>query len=232
MASTPATFPVMTEPPEAPGPKRPTGPRPEPARPASRDRPSPPRSVRPASKPGDSAPDSARSGPKPARSAANAGQRDGAAGSSRADGGRSGGRARKKASGRGRPTSARSMAGQPEPERETVEVDEVTFTDGGRTWLARRLGMAGGGSTHRAPLMLTGFWHAGETEGNPLREGLVVGNHLSTLSTEALRSALDKARPWREPVVRDSAESGRARGRSRGRGPGGGRGGAGGSRRT
>lgn len=124
------------------------------------------------------------------------------------------------------------MAGAPEPQRETVEVDEVTFRVGEEEWLARRLGSSGGGRTHRAPLMLVGFWHAGEAEGSPLRECTLVGTRLTTLPTELLEGALERSRPWQDPALRESGSKGNTRQRGRGRGPGKGRGGAGRSRPT
>ena len=129
------------------------------------------------------------------------------------------------------PTSARSMAGEPEPEREEAANEERVFTVAGESWVARTLGLVGGGSTHRAPLMLVGFWPAQRAEGPPEREALVVGTSLEALPVNALPTSFERSRPFQTRPARESSEPARSPRAGKNRRGRGGRGDAGRSRR-
>ena len=65
----------------------------------------------------------------------------------------------------------------------------------GGTWTARILGRSGRAEGRSAPLMLVGFWEGGPPEGPPALESILAGHRLADHPEEALRAALERAKP-------------------------------------
>lgn len=114
------------------------------------------------------------------------------------------------------------MAGDPESDRESAEIDEVDFITGDERWIARRIGQSGGGSTNKAPLMLVGFWRADRSDGPHLSETLLVGSSVATLPLDSFPTALEKARLFEERPGKGTPDNAKRRGRGRSRRGGGG----------
>ena len=84
----------------------------------------------------------------------------------------------------------------PGPEPLTVEPpEEVEVLWRGAPWTARVVGRAGRAEARAAPLMLVGFRERDSPEGTPGLESTVPGRRLADLTEEALRAALDRAKP-------------------------------------
>ena len=99
-----------------------------------------------------------------------------------------------------RPPPAREARAQPAVEAPPIvaDVGEVVVEADGASWIARVRGRAG--ATGSPPLLLVGFWRAGDAAGDPSppeREALVVGRSLAGLSVAELAVALQAAAPPR-----------------------------------
>jgi hypothetical protein len=95
-----------------------------------------------------------------------------------------------------KPRPARELAGA--EAREAVpsaeaDVAEVAFEAEGSAWRARVLGRSGRAEGRAPPLLLLGFWVAGEEDGAPVREATVVARCLSELTPLRLEAALGEA---------------------------------------
>ena len=90
----------------------------------------------------------------------------------------------------------------------------------GERWTVKVVGRSGGRPDPATPLLLLGFWKAGEDGGRRRREALVVGRALADLSPAALRNAVLESTPPPEPERAGKGREGpdrRGRGRRRGR---------------
>ena len=88
---------------------------------------------------------------------------------------------------------------KPTPGTEEPDVVEVRLEMEDESWVARVLGMAGGGSSGGVPLLLLGFWTVADSSALPDREALVVGKTLGSLSTESLTTAFENAKAPSDP---------------------------------
>ncbi|NNL30763.1 MAG: hypothetical protein HKO77_07055 [Gemmatimonadetes bacterium] len=104
------------------------------------------------------------------------------------------------------------------------DLEEAEVTVEGAAWKVRVVGRAGGARPSDTPLILLGFWPEQATEGDRVREALVVGRSLAEMTAGALQSAFSSSTP--PPTPRDPASDADGRGRRRhgGRGRGRGRG--------
>ena len=99
-----------------------------------------------------------------------------------------------------KPTPAREVAESGSaPGTEEPDVVEVRLEMEDESWVARVLGMAGGGSSGGVPLLLLGFWTVADSSALPDREALVVGKTLGSLSTESLTTAFENAKAPSDP---------------------------------
>ena len=99
-----------------------------------------------------------------------------------------------------KPTPVRELAesgsalGTEEP-----DVTEVQLEMEDESWVARVLGMAGGGPSGGVPLLLLGFWTVTDSSASPDREALVVGKTLGSLSSESITTAFKNAKAPKDP---------------------------------
>lgn len=123
----------------------------------------------------------------------------------------------------GPPPPARARPPEPSgppPSVPEEDVEQASVEVGGRMWIVRVLGRAGGGASSGVqapvPLLLLGFLRSEEDE-RAEREALVVGRTLAALTPEQLEAAFAKSTPAREKSVREPPSDESGRGGRRGR---------------